>query len=850
MNIGDLFLQLLADGSKLTPSVVKEAEKAGDAGAKTLGQRLSTGLRTQGTKAFGVAAAGAFAIATKGALELENVQADIQAQTGMLAEDAKRTASVVNRVAGENRASLESVSRIAIGVHNDLGLVGDAADAMIAKIATFARVTKQDGAGVVTALDDITDAWQLTADEQATVLDKLLVSQQRYGGSISENAAALSSLAPQLQALNASYDEGIGLLNLLQDSGLDASKVMGALNFAVKKLKPGEDLNDLIAQVAAIEDPTKRAQKAIELFGAKGGTALANALRPGVDSLEDFAITAEESTGAVAEAAEVLDSTFSGRIQKAISVATASLREFGAAFGPALTGAASIAALLSATGLGGALSKGIAGAWGVVANSSLVSGAVKFASGKAATLYLATLIASDRVAALAAGLGSQLAAAISRVPGGAAVVNATTAAGTKIGTMLGVTAGAAMTVALAAAAVVAVKFVADQQQAQIDAQGEALLAQAKEFAQKASDTDLAGSIEGVTEQLNQLPGNAYDSRNKVIAILNELIAEQNRRAAVGGEATSEGFATGLHENSAVAPALDAAIVKPTELAGRQAAEAARESGEAIPDSIAEGALANRNAVGDAMNTLTNLMQGLLKRGERIARDIGILTSKQLAEGLTDERDAVRTEAERVYLQAANELEKLIAKGGRVGKKGMEAIRQGLNSENPKVRARFQKLVDDQGIILDKLGPKAYKAGANAGEQFGEGAQDALNSATVSVNFAVVEGKKRHRALGGPVEASTPYFVNEDTARSELFVPSTSGHILTHSAAVRALQSAAGGGGGNSTVINMPVSGALPVSTISDISGEMQRIDDSGILPEPRIAPLYRRRLAAGPGARR
>jgi hypothetical protein len=50
-----------------------------------------------------------------------------------------------------------------------------------------------------------------------------------------------------------------------------------------------------------------------------------------------------------------------------------------------------------------------------------------------------------------------------------------------------------------------------------------------------------------------------------------------------------------------------------------------------------------------------------------------------------------------------------------------------------------------------------------------------------------------RAGGGPVTAGTPYMVNENTPRSEVFVPSKSGAILNVPQAQKALAGAAGGG---------------------------------------------------------
>lgn len=50
-----------------------------------------------------------------------------------------------------------------------------------------------------------------------------------------------------------------------------------------------------------------------------------------------------------------------------------------------------------------------------------------------------------------------------------------------------------------------------------------------------------------------------------------------------------------------------------------------------------------------------------------------------------------------------------------------------------------------------------------------------------------------RALGGPGRAGQPYIINENTPRSEVFVPSMSGGVLNQSQAKSALRDASGGG---------------------------------------------------------
>jgi hypothetical protein len=69
-----------------------------------------------------------------------------------------------------------------------------------------------------------------------------------------------------------------------------------------------------------------------------------------------------------------------------------------------------------------------------------------------------------------------------------------------------------------------------------------------------------------------------------------------------------------------------------------------------------------------------------------------------------------------------------------------------------------------------------------------------------------------RAVGGPVAAGTPYLVNENTPRSEVFVPSTSGHVLTNADAVRAIQGAAGVGSSQTVNVNVYNPSPEPAST--------------------------------------
>jgi TP901 family phage tail tape measure protein len=93
------------------------------------------------------------------------------------------------------------------------------------------------------------------------------------------------------------------------------------------------------------------------------------------------------------------------------------------------------------------------------------------------------------------------------------------------------TTGLALTTAIVAP--LAVGAAAKLLQDQVDVQGNEVNATAQAFAPNATDAELAGSIDGLRKQLDSMPFNTFDSKNKIVATLNTLIEEQNRRTTSG-----------------------------------------------------------------------------------------------------------------------------------------------------------------------------------------------------------------------------------------------------------------------------------------------------------------------------
>lgn len=710
-------MTLLADGSKLTPSVQKEAAKAGDEGAKTLGQKLSGGLKTEGVRIFGAVASAAFGLATKGALELENATARFRAETGASADEAAAAGKVINKVAGDERLSLEAVTDIAIKVRRDLGAIGDEADDLTADIARFARVTRQDGAGAVSDIDDLVDAWALSLKDVRPLLDKLVVSGQKWGGSIEADQKALAAMAPQLKAFNLGIDDGIALLDLFKASGLDAATIPRALNSAIQKLD-GRPLQDFIKELAGIEDPGERAQRAIEVFGARAGAQLANAIKPGMDSLEDFKITTEESIGAVDKAADDLDSTISGKIQKFFSQVGAGVRGFGSDFGTAATAIASLGSLLATLG-GGKLLKGLAN----VTLRPLAGLGIR----------IATFVGAEMAGSAAvSSLGSNFAAGLGKIPGVSSVKAAISKTGAALGTPLGKAIGITTAIVFVTWFVDELNKQRDEVAGQAKSIGDAVgdqiehgttaqLEQTAAALKTGMDAIVAETKTGFLQMANpqQLDAlralveqyNAVQTELNKRAALSAAVAETEMRNAVPGAAQAaqdlaDELPTALEKNAArTAGAAAAWARKPI---GEQLVligHDARQRGAEAALALASGLRSARANIGSALDQLREDMKSRLTPKAEVGLRIGQLFSKTLAKGLKDSDPVIKAQAEGTRALIEDQLIETIKAGGEAGKKIQEELERKLKSKDPDVRRQAERTKSVIDAALKDQPPK-------------------------------------------------------------------------------------------------------------------------------------------------
>lgn len=732
--IADVFFQALLEDKQLQ----LDAQKAGDKAGQTLGGKMSSAIGKAVTKTAFLGLSAGAAVATKGLIELDNITAQFAADTGATAEEAKQAGSAINAMAGRNIQPMEEIGRALSKVHTDLGLTGKEAEKTTEQFLRFGRATKQDAAAAVVAFDDILDAWGLTAADSQHVMDNLVASHQKYGGSIEENQRALAQLAPQLKALNFDIDDSQALLNLFAASGLDASKAQFALNSAIQKLPKGETLQQFITRLSKVKDDGDRARLAIEVFGARGGAGLANAIKPGIDSLDDFAVSAADMAGSTEKAAAALDNTFTAQVALRIKAIGSALIGAGQSFGPLLTGLASLASLGGALGLDKLFSK----AFKVLGQSGLVKAAAAKAASLHATAYLKALILGDSISDALGGVWG-------KITGSSKVRGAIDRAGSFMGSTLGKVASSAFAAVLVLEAIDTFNRVSAEIQARI----KELQDQTTEFVQNATREQLEESKAGLQAQLAELESldigelifgksaakalGAKAARDAIAAIDAELRAGADRVGENAGHALATGVTDGIAEYEPAARkrvhSTGAAFAQELADGLRPAAEAARRLAGQAAAAIAQGIREKRDTVDAAWQSLLDALKNKQSVTTETAKLIGRLSAKELAVGMKSGDPAVRAQAKATLQATLDRLAELKPRSGTISKEAMAELRKAMKSKVPAIREAATDIYNSVIHKLDDTPPKAKTYGKLTGQNFADGIESKVHAAEIAAS---------------------------------------------------------------------------------------------------------------------
>lgn len=281
----------------LTTAIQPEADTAG----KTAGDTMGSGLLSSFSKATGglgkkfsdigstvsktvsvpMAAAATATMASWKQVD-DGFDTVIQ-KTGATGDALKGMQDSVQNIATSMPVSFQDAGTAIGEVNTRFGITGDQLEGLSKQFLEFAQINGTDVNGSIDNVQKALSAFGLSADDAGAMLDTLNKVGQDTGISMDTLESEMVANGASFREMGFSASDAATLLGTLEKSGINTQDVMVGLKKAMAESQStGESMGDVLQRAFG------SAGDASDIFGAKAGPALYNAMQSGILSMDMF----------------------------------------------------------------------------------------------------------------------------------------------------------------------------------------------------------------------------------------------------------------------------------------------------------------------------------------------------------------------------------------------------------------------------------------------------------------------------------------------------------------------------------------------------------------------------------
>jgi len=308
-----------------------EYKRAGDASVseaarmRTAFDGVAAGVR----KFAGVLAGlGIGTVLFKIAEDFDEANKKIRATTGETGAALKGLQNDMKAVFVSRGSSAEDASTAIITLHQRTGLAGKSLQDLAIQSMRLAKMTGSDLAGSIALTTRVMGDWGNGGNKAAGTLDYLFKLTQKTGVSLDRLSQAVVYFGAPMRQMGFDFETAAALIGKFEKEGVNVETVLTSLRRALSNLsKQGisapEGFAQIVKEIKDAETPVLATAKAMAVFGVKGGSDMAAAIREGRFEIADLMKQLKESPETIAKASqesETLSSAF-GKIRNALIAA-------------------------------------------------------------------------------------------------------------------------------------------------------------------------------------------------------------------------------------------------------------------------------------------------------------------------------------------------------------------------------------------------------------------------------------------------------------------------------------------------------------------------------------------------
>jgi len=217
-------------------------------------------------------------------------------------------------------------------INTRFGFTGEKLENATVKFQKFADITGGDIVESVRLVSRAMEDSGIETEDYGEVLDLLAKAAQASGVQVDSLAENVAKYGAPMRALGFDTKQSIALFAQWEKTGVNTEIAFSGMKKAISNWsKEGKDARVEFAkslkQIEETPDIAEATTKAIEIFGAKAGPDLADAIKGGRFAYEDFLAVLEDSQGTVEETYEETQDGYD-KVQLAIQNARSELGSF------------------------------------------------------------------------------------------------------------------------------------------------------------------------------------------------------------------------------------------------------------------------------------------------------------------------------------------------------------------------------------------------------------------------------------------------------------------------------------------------------------------------------------------
>lgn len=224
--------------------------------------------------------------------------------TGATGESAKNLEKSYKNVSKNIVADFGDIGAAMGEVNTRFGYTDGELEKATQQFLKFADITGTDATNAVQIVSKAIEGAGIDSRQYTVLLDQLAVAAQASGVSVDTLADGITKNGATMRSLGFDTSETIAIIAQMEKAGVNtetafAGMKKAAAEWAKDGKNPREEFQKTIDLISNADSDTKAAEIALENFGNKAGTELADAIRTGRFEYSEFAKTVTGSSGTV-----------------------------------------------------------------------------------------------------------------------------------------------------------------------------------------------------------------------------------------------------------------------------------------------------------------------------------------------------------------------------------------------------------------------------------------------------------------------------------------------------------------------------------------------------------------------